>query len=150
MNCIPPRRSARKGVSAVELAITLPVMMIVLLGAIDAGQAVNVRNKVDNASRVGARVAARATITSSNDVSTAVATFLAAAFPSTPSSDLTKGTTVSVKDSAGTAVTDLSTIDAGDPVLVEVKLSYDTVRWTQKLGILKNRDFTTVTHMRRE
>ena len=51
------RRKNRKGISTVEFAIVSPVMMLLLLGAIDAGQLVNVWHKVDNASREGARMA---------------------------------------------------------------------------------------------
>ena len=140
----------RKGVSAVELAITLPVMMIVLLASIDAGQAVNVWNKVDNASRMGARAAARNTTSTSTEVSAAVSAFLTAAFPGVSPTDLSAGVTVVVRDSDGATITNLTGVDVGDPISVEVTLDYDTVRWTQDFGLLANRDFVTTTQMRRE
>ena len=49
----------RKGVATVELALTVPILLILLLGAIDTGQYANVYQTVSNASREGARVAAR-------------------------------------------------------------------------------------------
>jgi Flp pilus assembly protein TadG len=48
----------RNGIAAVECAIVAPLLVLLLLGAIDLGQYVNVYQKVSDASRAGARIAA--------------------------------------------------------------------------------------------
>ena len=47
---------SRSGVAAVECALAAPVLMLLVLGAIDIGQYANVHQKVSDASREGVRV----------------------------------------------------------------------------------------------
>jgi Flp pilus assembly protein TadG len=144
-NCRHP-----KGVSAVELALTLPVMMIFLLGMIDAGQYVNVWNKVDIASREGARLAVRNTTLTSADVANAVNQYMSGAFPGVSPEALSAGLTTEVRDASNTDVTNLETVGTGDPLLVEVTINYDTVRWLKNNWIFSGRQISTTTRMRRE
>jgi Flp pilus assembly protein TadG len=137
-------------VSAVELAITLPIMMIFLLGMIDAGQSVNVWNKVDNASREGARIAVRETTASSDDVTATVARYIDGAFPGVSDEKLASGLSTTVRNANGDVITDLTKVATGAPMTVEVRLNYDTVRWLKNVGIFSNRQISTITQMRRE
>jgi Flp pilus assembly protein TadG len=144
------KRRRCQGVSAVELALTLPVMLIFLLGMIDAGQYVNVWNKVDNASREGARLAVRSTTLSSTEVANAVSDYMSGAFPGVSSERLASGLSTEVHNASGTAVSDLATVATGNPVLVEVTIDYDTVRWLKNEWIFSGRQISTTTRMRRE
>lgn len=47
---------SRRGTSAVELAVVLPVVIILLLGAIEVGRAVSVQHALTKAARAGCRV----------------------------------------------------------------------------------------------
>ena len=58
------RCRARKGAAVAEFALLVPVLVLLALGAIDAGQLVNVSQVVNDASREGARLAARSEIRS--------------------------------------------------------------------------------------
>jgi Flp pilus assembly protein TadG len=51
------RSEARRGQSLVEFALTLPILLILLLGILDFGRAVAAYNSVSNAARSAARVA---------------------------------------------------------------------------------------------
>jgi Flp pilus assembly protein TadG len=51
------RQSAERGQSLVELALVLPVLVLVLVGIMDLGRAVYAYNTISNASREAARVA---------------------------------------------------------------------------------------------
>lgn len=63
---LPPRaarRRRRSAVAAVELALTLPLLTILLLGIWELGRAIQVYQVVSNAAREGARQAASAKYT---------------------------------------------------------------------------------------
>jgi hypothetical protein len=60
-------RDRERGVTLVEFALTLPIILALLFGAIDLGLAVYASNTVSNAAREGARVAAVNQILSSPD-----------------------------------------------------------------------------------
>ena len=55
-------RSERGGV-AVEFAIILPVLMLLILGGMDLGHSYYIKYIITNASREGARYAAKYTVT---------------------------------------------------------------------------------------
>lgn len=50
-------RHDRRGAAAVEFALVLPVLMLILLGIIEFGRAWNVKQTLTDAAREGARVA---------------------------------------------------------------------------------------------
>jgi Flp pilus assembly protein TadG len=54
----PDRQEARQGLAATEMAILLPLVMILLFGIWDVGRIVEVQQMVSNAAREGARQAA--------------------------------------------------------------------------------------------
>jgi Flp pilus assembly protein TadG len=55
------RGHGEEGVSAVEFAIILPVLTLLMLGGVDLGHAYYIEHIITNASREGARYAARYT-----------------------------------------------------------------------------------------
>jgi len=55
------RRHASAGVSTIELAIILPILLMLVLGAIDFGRAILFNNILINMSREGANLASRTT-----------------------------------------------------------------------------------------
>lgn len=50
-------RSRRKGAVIVELAVTLPIFMLLIVGTIETGRAVMVKNMLEEAARAGCRIA---------------------------------------------------------------------------------------------
>src|SRR5690348_15164963 len=56
-----PRRS-RDGIAAVEFAVVLPLLFLLLMGAWEVGRLVQVHSILSNAAREGARIAAQGQI----------------------------------------------------------------------------------------
>ncbi len=146
------RARDRRGAAVVEFACVLPLLILIVLGTIGAGQFVNVAQIVTNASREGARQAARTAVTNESDVESAVQGFLAEAFPGVPTGDLNAALTVEVLDSAGTAIVggDLTTISSGSSFSVQVTFEFDTVQWIAGSPIFSGQSIQTETMMRRE
>jgi Flp pilus assembly protein TadG len=71
------RKKQRSAVAAVECAIVLPLLTLLVLGAIDVGQFANVYQKVSDASREGARAAARYGTETTSQVKSTVMSYLA-------------------------------------------------------------------------
>ena len=142
----------RAGAAAVELALVSPLLIVIVLGAIDVGQFVNVGQVVSNASRQGARSASRKSAANVSDVETVVQNYLAGAFPNVPASDIAGGVQVDVRDSAGNAIAggDLTTLASGSAVSVRVALEFDPVRWMRGVDYLSGQAIETTTVMRRE
>ena len=57
-SCTKGRRTARRGVTVVEMAVVAPVVLFVLLGTFDLGIAVYAYNTMAEAARAGTRYAA--------------------------------------------------------------------------------------------
>jgi Flp pilus assembly protein TadG len=127
-------------------------LAIIILGALDVGQFVNVAQTVNQASREGARQAARHSVTNVSEVETAVHTCLSDAYPNMSVEDLSGAVTVNVRNAAGDTVPegDLTTIETGSSLSVEVLFDYDSVRWATELPGLTTRSLGTTTQMRRE
>jgi Flp pilus assembly protein TadG len=149
-------RSTRRGVAAVEAALCTPLLVLIVMGAIDVGQYANVAQTVSNASREGARYASRDTITKKSEVKTAVLNYLQDAYPNLSSSQISSATQVMLKDSSGTDLVDgstngaLQTVASGSPVTVQVTFQYGAVRWTNWFSYLSGKSLSTTTIMRRE
>jgi Flp pilus assembly protein TadG len=144
--------SASRGVAAVETAVVLPLVVLLILGAVDIGQFANCHQKVSEASREGGRYAAQCETTNVADVETVVFTCLGDMFPSVPETTLRSGTTVAVCRADGSAITgsDLESVSSGSLVEVNVTLQFSTVRWISGLTFLGGRSVQTATAMRRE
>ena len=129
-------RFPRNGIAAVECAVVAPLLTLLVLGAIDVGQYANVCQKISDASREGARVAARHE----------------KAAPGTSPSTFASAAQVVVTDAFGKAIPggDLTQIATGSQVNVRVTLEYDPVRWHSGFKGLNGRQIATTTMMRRE
>ena len=146
------RRRGRRGTATVELAVLAPILIFLLLGAIDVGLFVNAGQVISNASREGARLAARNATLNVSEVESSVLGYLANSFPGVPPAALDAAVQVNVADAAGGAVAggDLTTISSGSPVSVEVVVQFDSVRWLSAIGVLDNKTLGMTTVMRRE
>ncbi len=142
---------SRKGNAAVECALVTPLLLLLLLGAMDVGQFMNVGQAVNNASREGARRASRDTVTNVSEVRDSVKTYLANTYPNVTSSVLDSALTVTVRDSSETVLTgDLTAVPSGDKISVEVLFQYEIVRWTSGFSAVDGKSLRTKTVMRRE
>lgn len=71
------RRSRRQdGAVAVEFALILPILVFLVLGAMDLGHRFYLQNLITSASREGARFAAKYTGTNADPTSTAVSNYV--------------------------------------------------------------------------
>ncbi len=141
-------KNNRHGAAATELALMLPLIAVILLGSIDAGQTIYVGQIINEASREGARQASRVGTVHENQVARAAFGYIQNSFPSLSNSSLT----VSVADSEGNAIPggDLTSVTAGSPVAVTVDLQYESVRWLKGLPTFNGQTISTTTQMRRE
>lgn len=147
------RRSSvsRRGAAAVECAIIAPLLTLLLLGAIDVGQFANMYQKVSDASRHGARVAAKNGTTTTTEVQTAVMNYLQQACPNVPAGTLNSATTVTVMDSAGTTMSgSLAAVTTGTQLRVRVTMQFEPVRLISGFEGLDGSQITTTTFMRRQ
>ena len=129
------RPAERRGVSAVEFAIIAPLFVLLILGVIEFGRAMMVKQIITNAAREGARRAIIETATES-EVKQVVNDYLANASIS--------GATVSVNPAS------LSTLGLGDPVTVQVSVSCNTISWTPAPWFLRGKTLSESTTMRAE
>lgn len=128
-----------------------PLLVLIILGAIDVGQFINVGQTVSNASREGARRASRDTVLNVSEVESSVKTYLENAFPGVSAGQIDGATTVTVWDSTGTVLTgDLTAVPSGASVWVKVDFQYSAVRWTYGFSAVNNQTLSTTTVMRRE
>ena len=140
-------RRHRRGAACVEFAVLSPILLILILGIIDVGQFVNVGQSVSNASREGARVAARQATTNVSKVEAAVKNYLTDMHTNLPSSAVQ----VTVVNSGSTvAGADLATVATGSTISVQVVVQFDAVRWINGLTFLNGRTVTRTTMSRRE
>ena len=146
------RHRGRRGAAAVETAVVAPVLVVLFLGAVDMGQYANCYQKVSDAAREGARLAARFEVTDASLVETAVEDYLKERFPHVSPCRIRYESTVTVSDGQGHLITgsDLGLVETGSPIEVDVSLKYDAVRWMGGLDILTNRELQITSVMRRE
>lgn len=142
----------RDGVAAVECALIAPVLTLLVLGGIDVGQYANAYQKVSDASREGARVAARYTTKTTSDVQAAVMNYLEEVSRGVPPATLAAATTVTITDANGNAIPsgDLTKMPTGSAIRVGVTLQFDPVRWVSGISELSGSLIVTTTTMRRE
>lgn len=145
----PTRKRQRSAVAAVECAIVLPLLTLLVLGAIDAGQFANVYQKVSDASREGARAAARYGTETTSQVKTTVMSYLAEV---SNGNSLAAAAQVTITDASGNPIPggDLTKAVSGSQIRVRVSLMYDPVRWIDGVKGLDGRQIATTTMMRRE
>jgi Flp pilus assembly protein TadG len=146
------RSDVHRGTAAVECAIVLPLLTLLVLGAVDVGQYGNVYQKVSDASRAGARVAARHDTAAISSVESAVRNYLQEVSPGTSGTTLASAVQVTVTNGNGNSVPagNLSQIASGSQLSVRVRLQYDPVRWINGFKGLDGAEITSTTLMRRE
>ena len=116
---IPWQKSAKKrgGAVVVELAVTLPVFLLVLMGIIEVGRAMMVQQLLINGARIGARKAI---------LSNATNTEVTQLFRDT--CQATVGATVAVTVSVnGVSGADISTAEQGDLCEVNAAIAFSQV-----------------------
>lgn len=124
------RTRCRAGVVAVEAALVVPVVVFITLGTIDVSQYVNLAQVVTNSSREAARVASRNDTTTVADVEASVRSYVAATFPNMSTSDVNSVVKIEVRDKDNNVISsDLTTVDSGDPLVVNVSFDYSQIRW---------------------
>ena len=145
-----PRKSRlcrrRRGAAVVELAVTLPLLALIVLGVTEFSQYVNAAQVVTNASRRGARLAARNATVTTSEVQNDVTAFLTGALGSSASVN------VQVVNGSGTPITsgDLGAISSGSPIRVDVSLNFDSIRWLSHFSTLNQQVLQTSTVACRE
>ena len=147
----PATSQKRRAVAAVEMAIALPLLVLMLLGTIDLGQFVNVGQVVSNASRVGARKASAHSTKTVAEVEAEVVNYLDNYFPGQSAATIDGATTVSVAFDNGTALSgnDFEFMEEGVKLIVTVQFDYSAVRWVNGITQLDNRPLTVTTTIRR-
>jgi Flp pilus assembly protein TadG len=108
-------RQSESGQALVELALVLPVVLLILLGIIDFGQAFNTENTTNHLANVGARFAAVGTIPSGVS--------LCAYIDSTAAPS-------NLQNKLGVAVTEPS-VTVGEQVTVQVTDNYHWLKYIQ-------------------
>jgi Flp pilus assembly protein TadG len=146
------RGRKRKGAAVTEFALVAPLIVLITMGAIDAGQAINVAQVISNASREGARQASYSDVVSVGQVDGVVREFIANAFPGIPSDQLSARVVVDVHDQNGNGIAsgDLTTLESGSPVTVHVSLQFGIVQLTKFIPGFDQIVVQTTTVMRRE
>jgi Flp pilus assembly protein TadG len=66
----------QEGAAAVEFALIIPVLMLLLLGGMDLAHAYYIEHVITNASREGARYASRYTVATTDPSSSAISTYV--------------------------------------------------------------------------
>ncbi len=140
----------RRGVATVEFAVVAPLILLLLLGTIDVGQYVNVAQTVSNASREGARLAARDTTETAAEVNAAVLGYFAACFPGIPEAAVNDALNVTVRSGDGVALTNLTGVNTGSALSVEVQFDFSSVRWLSGASLISNSALDATSTMRRE
>ena len=131
----------RRGVAAVELALTLPVFLLLVLGVIEFGRAMMVVQILTTAAREGARAGVLPKGTNSA-ITTAVTSQLSVnAVPATHLS-----TVVLVNGAAA----DASTAGTGASIDVKVTLPFQDVSWLSTPFMLGSKNLSGRAVMRRE
>jgi Flp pilus assembly protein TadG len=129
-----------------------PLLTLVVLCAIDMGQYANSCQKVSDASREGARIAAQRETATTSEVKAAVMGYLAEASPGASPATFDSAVQVTVMDSTGSPISggDLTTLATGSQVNVRVTLQYDSVRWLCGFPGLGGKQIDVTAMMRRE
>jgi Flp pilus assembly protein TadG len=116
------RGTDRRGVAAVEAALTMPIVVVLLLGTWEVGRMVEVQQLLDNATREGARQAASGQLTNAQ-VQQAVTNYLNNAKVTTTH------LVVTVNDLTAPG-TDASVAAVLDQIQVTTTMPFSDVRWT--------------------
>jgi Flp pilus assembly protein TadG len=144
--------SDRKGAASVEFALVSPLLILLILGTIDVGQFVNASETVGIASRIGARSAAKNTTQHLSDVKSDIQDYLSNAYPNISSEKWNSAINVNASGYDGSSVPDgnLSQVESGSSITIDVSLEFGVIRWMTGAGYLNGNEITSSTTMRRE
>lgn len=138
------RRWRDRGAAAVEFAIVVPVIIILIFGSIEFGLAVNARTQVQNAAREGVRVAS---LTANGD-STSTAQVQVAALNAVSNITGTKTVTVTCTTPGGATCTIGAAANGGNIATVVVTINYTGI--TGMFPALTNTTISGSSYMRIE
>ena len=143
---------ATRAAATTELALIMPLLLLFLLGAIDVGYYANTYQVVSNASREGARVAAKSNVSDVATIETAVRDYVGNALPNMTAESLSNIIQVDVVNPAtgGSYNSGLSTLAEGSAVRVDVEMPYSAVQITPGFDLLGSRSVGSSTVMRRQ
>jgi Flp pilus assembly protein TadG len=121
------KEGRRRGVAAVEAALTLPLILTTMIGVWEMGRVIEVEQILVNAAREGARQAGTGQLTNSQ-VQQVVLQVLKIGLNDTTGT-MTQNAAVTVQDltQAGVDVSNATTLDT---LQVSVSVPYNDVRWT--------------------
>jgi hypothetical protein len=145
------RRRNRQGAVIIEMAIVIPLFLLLTLGALEIGRYVNVGQTVSEASREGARMASKHGTTSVSDVEDHIEDYIVASYAGLPADKLTEALDVDVTNASGNPISggDLGSIPSGTPIRVAVTFDFSAVRWIHAI-YAKNTLLNTTSVARRE
>ena len=115
------RQAARRGVAAVELALVLPFLMMLILGIWEIGRLAEAQQLLSNAAREGGRRASTGTV-AVTDITTAVKTYL------TKAGVPTKNVTITVNNTTAKG-TDPTAAAQFDEYKITVSVPVKDLRW---------------------
>lgn len=146
------QRQRRTGASAVEAVLVAPLLVLILLGAIDIGQYVHVAQTVSNASRETARFAARHTTDRVSEVENYACDYLHNAFPRLSRKEIEDAVEVSVGNVANNSdvYEFLEAVPSGGTMPVTVEFNFQTVRWLKNIDYWDLEQGGVTTVIRRE
>jgi Flp pilus assembly protein TadG len=124
-------RSGRRAAVAVEMAVVLPIMLLVVLGIIEFGRAMMVSNLLTSAAREGAREAALPDRNDTEVKGVVVARLNASNIPAV---------TGDVKVLVNGVEKNASEATTGDTITVTVNVTVKKVTWLPTSFILKSTD----------
>jgi Flp pilus assembly protein TadG len=133
------RRWRDRGAAAVEFAIVVPVLIILIFGSIEFGLAIQARTQVGNAAREGVRVAS---------LGGSVADVQASALNAVSNVNGTKTVTVTCTTPGGASCTIGGTSNGGNIATVVVNLNYSGI--TGMFTVLTNTTISASSYMRIE
>ena len=127
MTTIRRNKHARRGAAMVEMALVLPLFLMLVLGIIEFGRAMMIANLVTNAAREGARMAVLDGSTNT-DVTNTVKTFLISAIgTSVSSSDITVTITVTAAAGNPNPANSVASSTTRDLITVKVSVPFNKV-----------------------
>ena len=129
-----------------------PLLVIILLGAIDIGQYVHVAQTISNASRETARFACKHDTETIASVEEHAIDYLQNAFPRLSEKEIVNALVVAVSDpvNSDSAVTSMEAIESGDSIAVTVHFDFAAVRWLRNVDYWDLDQSGVTTIMRRD
>lgn len=113
------QRASRKGATAVEFAVVVPIVILLILCAVMFSGVLMTQNTLTAAARAGGRVACLSSVTSDNAVVAAV------------KDRLQQGGVDPDQATIDVTPSDLSSVNAGDEISVTVSIPMNQTTWWQ-------------------